>query len=567
MQRTERSTTRTSARCAIYTRKSSEDGLEQDYNSLDAQRDACEAFIRSQRHEGWVCVDRRYDDGGYSGATLERPALRLLLDDINAGLVNVVVVYKVDRLTRSLADFAKIVETLDARGASFVSVTQQFNTTSSMGRLTLNVLLSFAQFEREVTAERIRDKIAASKKKGMWMGGPRPLGYDIRDRAIVINRAEAITIRRLFDLYTEHGNARLAVEAAAAEGLTGKDGRPFTQGPLYTVLQNPVYVGEVRHGEKRYPGQHEPILDRDTWTAVQIRIAANRIDRKSRHNAKHASLLAGLVFGADGEPFTPTHAVKAGKRYRYYIERQRTRGPGHRRGPHRARVPAQELEQLVARRVASLLRTPTELVAALGARNLSPGEMKALEAIAANLADRVTGSGGDHPIELHDLLGRVELSESGVSLHLDTARLARLLDLNLRQELPTQARIDVPAHIIRRRREIAFIVTDGNVGPLPHHDPALIRAIVRAHSWFAEMISDGGPTLRDLACREGVSTVHARRLLRLAFLAPDIVRAILDGEQPAGVFADRLAKLADVPLAWSNQHRLLERFTDYLNRR
>ena len=248
-------------RCAIYTRKSSEEGLEQEFNSLDAQREACEAYVRSQRHEGWTALATRYDDGGISGGTLERPALQRLLADVRAGRLDLVVVYKVDRLTRSLADFAKIVEIFDAAGVSFVSVTQQFNTTTSMGRLTLNMLLSFAQFEREVTGERIRDKVAASKRKGMWMGGTVPLGYDVRDRKLVVNEAEAATVRRIYADYLALGSVRVLEERLGAEGVVGKSGRPLGRGALFHMLRNRVYRGEVADKGVVYPGEHAAIVD------------------------------------------------------------------------------------------------------------------------------------------------------------------------------------------------------------------------------------------------------------------------------------------------------------------
>jgi len=297
-------------RCAIYTRKSSEEGLEQGFNSLEAQRDACEAYIRSQQHEGWVLARSCYDDGGFSGGNLERPALQRLLADIRAGRIDIVVVYKVDRLTRSLADFARLVEILDAEGVSFVSVTQQFNTTSSMGRLTLNVLLSFAQFEREVTGERIRDKIAASKKKGLWMGGNVPLGYDANERALVINPAEAETVRRIFALYRELGCVRRVKEEADRLGLRTKrsttangierGGTPLSRGHIYALLANPIYRGRIAHKGALYPGQHPALIEDETWTAVRARLAANAGNHKHRAGAVEPSLLAGLLVDAGG---------------------------------------------------------------------------------------------------------------------------------------------------------------------------------------------------------------------------------------------------------------------------
>jgi DNA invertase Pin-like site-specific DNA recombinase len=316
-------------RCAIYTRKSSEEGLEQEFNSLAAQREACEALIRSQRNEGWVLAKTHYDDGGFSGGNLERPALQDLIADVRAGRIDIVVVYKVDRLTRSLADFARLVELFDGQGVSFVSVTQQFNTTSSMGRLTLNVLLSFAQFEREVTGERIRDKIAASKKKGMWMGGNVPLGYDANERTLVINPAEAETVRRIFALYREFGCVRRVKEEADRLGLRTKcstttngnerGGRPFSRGHLYTLLSNPIYTGQIAHKGELHPGQHPALIDDESWSTVRDQLAANTSARRGRAKAAEPSLLAGLLVDARGERLTPSHAVKKGRRYRYYV--------------------------------------------------------------------------------------------------------------------------------------------------------------------------------------------------------------------------------------------------------
>jgi DNA invertase Pin-like site-specific DNA recombinase len=349
--------------CAIYTRKSSDEGLGQEFNSLDAQREACEAFILSQKHAGWAVVRNLYDDGGLSGGTLERPALQRLLADIKAGKVQIVVVYKVDRLTRSLADFAKIVDVLDAHGASFVSVTQSFNTTTSMGRLTLNMLLSFAQFEREIAGERIRDKIAASKAKGMWMGGTIPLGYDVKDRKLVASETEAETVRLIFARYAELGSvtllqaelARRGVRSKRREGAGGRlaGGQTFSRGILYLILQNRLYRGEVAHKGNVYPGQHEAIVDSGLWQIVQDKLAANRRARTLAVGAEAPSLLSGLIFDSDGNRMTPTHANKRGRRYRYYISASLLdRG---RAGPNTMRVPAGEIDGLVLDRLHALI--------------------------------------------------------------------------------------------------------------------------------------------------------------------------------------------------------------------
>ena len=307
-------------RCAIYTRKSSEEGLEQEFNSLQAQREACEAFINSQRHEGWVCLRTGYDDGGFSGATMDRPALQRLLADIAAGRVDTIVVYKIDRLTRSLADFARIVEILDTKGVSFVSVTQQFNTTTSMGRLTLNVLLSFAQFEREVIGERIRDKIAASKRKGMWMGGVPPLGYRVQHRKLVIIDSEAEIVRSIFRRYAEIGSVQLLKEELDARRIKSKSwtsaagrvigGKSFSRGALYLMLQNRTYRGEIVHKDQSHPGEHPPVIDQPLWDAVQAQLAGNSGERNVGTRTRPSSLLTGLLFDRDGNRMTPSHAVK-----------------------------------------------------------------------------------------------------------------------------------------------------------------------------------------------------------------------------------------------------------------
>ncbi len=310
-------------RCAIYTRKSSEEGLEQDFNSLDAQREACEAYIKSQKHEGWGVIETLYDDGGVSGATMERPALKRLLADIAARKVDSVVTYKIDRLTRTLTDFAKIVEVFDTHAVSFVSVTQQFNTTTSMGRLTLNVLLSFAQFEREVTSERIRDKIAASKKKGLWMGGVVPLGYDVKDKKLVVNAEEAETVCHIYRRYAKLGSIRALKDELDRDGIVSKlrvdrfgrqtGGKPLARGALYLMLQNRIYRGEIVHKDKSYPGEHRAIVAQDLWERVQARLVENRVERRIGGWAKSPSLLAGLLHDDKGDPMTPSHAVKNGK--------------------------------------------------------------------------------------------------------------------------------------------------------------------------------------------------------------------------------------------------------------
>ena len=371
-------------RCAVYTRKSTEEGLEQDFNSLDAQREACAAYILSQRHEGWTPVSDIYDDGGYSGGTIERPALKALLAEIAAGRVDVIVVYKVDRLTRSLADFAKIVEILDDAGASFVSVTQSFNTTTSMGRLTLNVLLSFAQFEREVTGERIRDKIAASKAKGMWMGGPIPLGYRLEERKLLIDEHEAATIRMIFTRFLELGSGRALVAELDRDGVRSKQrinrhGRvygqlPISRGALYSILQNRLYIGEVVHKGQSYPGQHDAIIDVDLFDRVQAALAEKRVERRHGTNADQPSLLAGLMWDGWGRRMSPSHAVKQGKRYRYYASQ--TDGDTASAQPA-WRISAGDIEALVCERMVGRIQANADGQIAAG--GLSSDEIVQLQ--------------------------------------------------------------------------------------------------------------------------------------------------------------------------------------------
>ena len=385
-------------RCAIYTRKSSEEGLEQSFNSLDAQREACEAYILSQRHEGWHVLPGRYDDGGFSGGNIERPALKQLLEHVAAKRIDTVVVYKVDRLTRSLADFAKIVEQFDKQGVSFVSVTQQFNTTSSMGRLTLNVLLSFAQFEREVTGERIRDKIAASKRKGMWMGGVVPLGYDLEDRRLMVNPEEAKKVNQIFRAYLEQGCVSKLQIYLDEQGIKSKKrlsktgnvtgDNVFSRGALYLMLQNRVYLGEITHKEQSYAGQQPAIIDQELWNKVQAQLKENMQSEDRKANRSGKSILVGLLYDSEGNRFTPSYAKKKGRRYRYYVSRallklSRSEQPGP------TRLPAGEIEELVISQIRNLLRSQQRLLDFLGEYADTPGRSQQLLETAGGLVNWV----------------------------------------------------------------------------------------------------------------------------------------------------------------------------------
>ncbi len=348
-------------RCAVYTRKSSEEGLDMEFNSLDAQRESCEAYVASQKPEGWLLVPDRYDDGGYSGGTLERPALRRLLADIEAGRVDVIVVYKIDRLSRSLMDFARLVEVFDRKGVTFVSVTQSFNTTTSMGRLTLNILLSFAQFEREVIGERIRDKVAASRKKGIWMGGWAPLGYDIKDRKLVVNEAETATVRHIFERFARCGSVTVLARELAADNARNRYGKPINKGIVYRILNNRVYVGDAVHKGTAYPGEHEPIIGKPLWDKVHAVLTESPRTRAGRTRAQTPALLKGLIFGPTGRAMSPTHTRKGQKLYRYYVSQTVLKDGAD--GCPITRVRAAEIERAVIDQLRVLLRSPEIIVA------------------------------------------------------------------------------------------------------------------------------------------------------------------------------------------------------------
>lgn len=360
-------------RCAVYTRKSTDEGLDKEFNTLDAQREACEAYIASQRAEGWVLVHDRYDDGGYSGGTLDRPALKRLLADIEQGLIDVVVLYKIDRLSRSLMDFAKLVETLEAHGVTFVSVTQSFSTTTSMGRLTLNVLLSFAQYEREIIGERIRDKVAASKARGMWMGGKVPLGYDVANRKLIVNEDEAPRVRRVFELFVETGSGVETVRRLQAEGVTARSGRPLDKGDVYKLLNLRTYIGEVTHKGNIYRGEHEAIVPRDLWDRAHAILQVSPRIRAAQNRQHAPALLKGLIFGIDGRAMSPTHAVKNGRRYFYYVAQRVLKADTDVGDSIVRRVSAAQIESAVISQVRALLRQPEIVVGAwLAARREAP---------------------------------------------------------------------------------------------------------------------------------------------------------------------------------------------------
>ena len=552
-------------RCAVYTRKSSEEGLEQDFNSLQAQREACEAFIKSQSGEGWRLAKARYDDGGISGGTMERPALQRLLSDIDEGRIDVVVVYKVDRLTRSLADFAKMVEIFDAHDVSFVSITQQFNTTTSMGRLTLNVLLSFAQFEREVTGERIRDKIAASKKKGMWMGGVCSLGYDVRDRRLVVNQEESELVRHIYKRYLELGSVRLLKRDLDGRGVVSKirvskngarsGGRSFSRGALYELLANPIYIGEIRHKKVRHPGQHKSIVDRQTWEEVQKRLR----DQTARDGVPKiraaANVLAGKLFDEQGEPLYSTGAKgRHGGRYRYYVSRELVRGGGSSLDAEkRWRLAAAELEQSVIISAQRILDDQAAIATTLQEAGLSSVEIQSLLK-AAETKSVSLGSRSQTAPTIAELVKRVELRKNGIEI-----------SMNLESLLPRDSRISgaptmtftrfVPLQMKRRGVAMRLVIGDGI--STRKTDPTLLKAIARGRKWFNELVSGRAVFTREIAEREEMNERFVRRLIPLAFLSPAIVQTIAEGRQPADLTGEALSRGIDIPVEWAKQNTAL----------
>jgi site-specific DNA recombinase len=550
-------------RCAIYTRKSCEEGLEQSFNSLEAQREACRAFILSQKHEGWTAINEHYDDGGFSGGTMERPALKRLLGEIRAGKVNVVVVYKVDRLTRSLTDFAKIIDIFDSHKVSFVSITQHFNTTSSMGRLTLNVLLSFAQFEREITGERIRDKIAASKKKGMWMGGLVPLGYDCVERRLVINPAEARTVREIFLRYLRLGSVsrlkkfleRNQIRSKIRKSLGGRTtgGAIYSRGALHHLLSNRIYLGEISHRGQFHPGQHEPIVPQKLWDKVAALLQEN--DRAHRKGKSHSSpsFLTGKLFDNKGGRFTPTHAVKNAKRYRYFTSQAAIRQDGSR--PVIARFPAKALEQLVESHILLLLKAPEKCTMGIEdglskdaagecAKELATGwpkiEMSKQHQLISNILKRVVLGNTSVTIEINKtkLLATLlaENPEALASLHTNKADILALTGV---------------FKALRRGSELRLVTPQRGSGSDQTPVPSLANAIARARDWYERIVSGDVNSVGQLARTAGFTRRYVRKILRCAILSPRITEAILTGDHRPNITLQEIRR--SLPLCWNEQ--------------
>ena len=554
-------------RCAVYTRKSSEEGLEQDFNSLEAQREAGEAYIRSQSHEGWKLIPDRFDDGGFSGGNMNRPGLEQLMALVRAGKLDVIVIYKIDRLTRSLTDFARLAEVLDKHGVSFVSVTQQFNTTTSMGRLMLNVLLSFAQFEREITGERIRDKIAASKKKGMWMGGPTPMGYEVKDRILVVHEADAAIIRHIFTLYLDAGDVPALLDRLAGENVTttkrtsskGKfsGGKPFTRGHLYKLLSNPIYIGRIPHKAVSHPGQHPAIIDRELWERVQGQLAANiQGSRTRRRRAKtETALLADLLYSEAGNRMTVSHATRGARRYRYYVEARSQKDASTPFEP--IRLPAVEIETAAAQALSLTLDDQRQVLHQLD--ELDPAQKADALKRAPQLASGLAASAKGTAEIFHSLVTKVTYRRDMLALHISRTEFRSALGVERRAAAwPDNAgdsseSFVVTAPLVYRRRGVQakLVVGDGKLDL--RSDLSLQQAVARGSIWFEHLATGKRRSVAEISAAEGITGSKVTALLELAFLAPVLVDKIVQGTQPATLSAARLVRDEVIPVRWTEQ--------------
>jgi site-specific DNA recombinase len=559
-------------RCAIYTRKSTEEGLEQEFNSLDAQRESCEAYILSQKHDGWIALPDYYDDGGLSGGNMERPALKRLLEDVSAGKVDIIVVYKVDRLTRSLSDFARIVETLDKHQVSFVSVTQHFNTTSSMGRLTLNVLLSFAQFEREIAGERIRDKIAASKRKGMWMGGVVPFGYSVKDRRLEIVDEEKNTVLLIFETYASLGSVEALSDHLFEHDIKKTRDRKgavsyFSRATLYHMLNNQLYIGRVNHKGESFQGQHQLIISEGLWEKVQSQLAQNSNNQHGGRRSKHPSLLSGKIETEDGRMLTPTHTVKKGVRYRYYADLKPTPKTQStsidKTGKTVLRIPAIAIERIVADRLLLLLKSQTELAGLLEPMNLAASVLGEWIQTAQAFADQwQTKPAADQRAFLQSVLIKICLRADHVEISLSRQCLLQIItsanpkNANHGQEDQSVSERDVVVIKTRDCLEatgngLRLIIRDDSSSA-----PNLHLALLIAQSFALRETLLNGPhsSIEAMSKALQLSNGYLTARIRMTFLAPKLIRRILQGEVPITLSQTRLLDAAkDLPIKWSEQ--------------
>lgn len=524
-------------RCAIYTRKSSEEDLEQDFNSLDAQREACEAYIKSQMHEGWVLLDKQYNDGGFSGGTMERPAFKELLKDIENDEVDIVVVYKVDRLTRSLMDFSKIIDVFDRHETSFVSITQQFNTTTSMGRLTLNILLSFAQFEREVTGERIRDKIAASKKKGMWMGGKVPLGYLKENKKLIIHSEDAQKVQMLFEKYLELKSVPKLTQYLKENEIKTKTDKYFSKGQLYHLLANKVYIGKITHKDKVYDGEHKAVICDETFEKVQKLLYENKVDKTCGVKSSSNSLLAGLIYDDLGNKMTPSHSNNHGRRYRYYISRALK---NNEETGSVSKIPAGEVEKFIVETTKEFLQDKEQIQNIVSEYKIS--KQNKLIYIAQNIQDY------SEPKLIRTIIHRIVVSKNLIEITYNEASIKKVLNaLANNQEIVipdkneelTPIVISKNIKITQPLRNDNILILNAKEYDTPEPNPYLVNAIVKSYYYHKQI--QAGKTIEDLQTEEGLKdSKYIHNIMNLKYISPELTEQMLNGTQPQDLSLQRL---------------------------
>ena len=516
-------------RCAIYTRKSSEEGLEQDFNSLDAQREACEAYIKSQMHEGWVLIDKQYNDGGYSGGTIERPAFKELLKDIENDKIDIVVVYKVDRLTRSLMDFSTIIDVFDRHETSFVSITQQFNTTTSMGRLTLNILLSFAQFEREVTGERIRDKIAASKKKGMWMGGKVPLGYSKEDKKLVVHKEDTQKVQMLFEKYLELKSVPKLMQYLEEEEIKTKTDKYFSKGQLYHLLANKVYIGKITHKDKVYEGEHDAIISEEIFEEVQKLLYENKVDKICGTKCSSNSLLAGLIFDDKNNLMTPSHSNNHGRRYRYYIS---TALKNNKETGSISKIPAGEVEKFIIETTKEFLKDKEQIQNIVSEYKIS--KQNKLIYTVQNIQDY------SDPKLIRAIIYKIVISKNLIKITYNETSIKKVLNtlannqdiiIPDKNEEVTPIVISKNIKITQPSRNDNILILNAKEYDIPEPNPYLVNAIIKSYYYHKQI--QVGKTIEDLQNEENLKdSKYIRNILNLKYISPELTEQILNGTQP-----------------------------------
>ena len=526
-------------RCAIYTRKSSEEGLEQDFNSLDAQREACEAYIKSQMHEGWILVDKQYNDGGFSGGTMERPAFKELLRDIENNKIDIVVVYKVDRLTRSLMDFSKIIDVFDRHETSFVSITQQFNTTTSMGRLTLNILLSFAQFEREVTGERIRDKTAASKKKGMWMGGKVPLGYKKEDKKLIIYEEESKKVRMIFNKYLELKSVPKLMQYLKENEIKTRIDKNFSKGQLYHLLVNKVYIGKITHKDKVYEGEHDAIISEVIFEEVQKLLYENKVDKTCGTKCSSNSLLAGLIFDDKNNLMTPSHSNSHKRRYRYYVSTALKNYNDSEVGTI-SKIPAGEVEKFVVETTKEFLQDKEQTQRLV--KDFKVSKQNKLIYTAQNIKDY------SEPKLIRAIIHKIIISKNSIEITINANSLINVLNaLTSNQKIIVPDRnekfnpitITKKIKITQPSRNDNILILNAKEYNTPEPNPYLVNAIVKSYYYHKQIRN--GKTIDDLQTEEGLKdSKYIRNILNLKYISPELTEQILTGTQSKDLSLNKL---------------------------